>query len=193
MLCTLSFPNGSHDKQGLTNEESACFLYCRYGVRRADLFQTVDLYEAKNLLKVIDAIHAVGRAAKAAGYQGAAIGDTEAVDVPTQEAPRVMVVSNVSGYTLASDDGPPEMPPKLKRDGYSLADATEHSEPTDSAGPPPPRPKRVDSIIKSPTLSASETPKVSLRVVCECPLDVSRACLLTTQDLFLLNRWWSFS
>ncbi|KAJ3634461.1 hypothetical protein Zmor_016458 [Zophobas morio] len=39
-----------------------------------DLFQTVDLYENKNMVQVIDTIHAVGRHAKAKNYNGPTIG-----------------------------------------------------------------------------------------------------------------------
>lgn len=47
----------------------------KLGVPANDLFQTVDLYEAKNMNQVIDAIHAVGRASqKISGFSGPYIG-----------------------------------------------------------------------------------------------------------------------
>jgi len=46
----------------------------RYGVARHDLFQTVDLYEKKNLGAVVNALHSLGRAAQRAGFMGSVIG-----------------------------------------------------------------------------------------------------------------------
>eukprot|EP01100_Stratorugosa_tubuloviscum_P006335 TRINITY_DN273_c2_g2_i3.p1 TRINITY_DN273_c2_g2~~TRINITY_DN273_c2_g2_i3.p1 ORF type:complete len:193 (+),score=102.03 TRINITY_DN273_c2_g2_i3:151-729(+) len=48
---------------------------CRgFGVIASDMFQTVDLYEAKNMNQVINNIHALGRVAPRIGYRGATIG-----------------------------------------------------------------------------------------------------------------------
>ncbi|KAI9328542.1 calponin homology domain-containing protein [Obelidium mucronatum] len=46
----------------------------KMGVNRHELFQTVDLYEAKNLVQVIDSIYALSRCAESKGYAGARIG-----------------------------------------------------------------------------------------------------------------------
>mmetsp|Transcript_17286 Transcript_17286/g.45068 ORF Transcript_17286/g.45068 Transcript_17286/m.45068 type:complete len:185 (+) Transcript_17286:62-616(+) len=45
-----------------------------YGMLPTDLFQTVDLYEAKNMVQVIDTIHALGRVAQKNGFKGPVIG-----------------------------------------------------------------------------------------------------------------------
>ncbi|XP_066914031.1 myophilin-like [Clytia hemisphaerica] len=49
-----------------------------YGVRRGDLFQTVDLYEGQNMVSVIQGIFALGRKAQTNGYRGAVLGPKEA-------------------------------------------------------------------------------------------------------------------
>ena len=48
----------------------------RFGLMKADLFQTVDLFEAQNMPQVVVALHALGRKAKAKGKAG--IGPKEA-------------------------------------------------------------------------------------------------------------------
>eukprot|EP00039_Didymoeca_costata_P031150 m.33429 g.33429 ORF g.33429 m.33429 type:complete len:188 (+) comp8537_c0_seq1:62-625(+) len=53
-----------------------------YGVKANDLFQTVDLYEAQNMPKVIDGIHALGRAAQRNKFDGPVIGVKEADAAP---------------------------------------------------------------------------------------------------------------
>lgn len=49
-----------------------------YGVNKLDLFQTVDLYEGRNMSAVVSAIHALGRKAQANGYNGPVLGPKEA-------------------------------------------------------------------------------------------------------------------
>ena len=49
-----------------------------YGLAKADLFQTVDLYEDQNIPLVVDCIHALGRKARAKGYSGPGLGPKEA-------------------------------------------------------------------------------------------------------------------
>ena len=44
------------------------------GVPAHDQFQTVDLFENKNILQVIDTIFAISRTATASGFQGPVIG-----------------------------------------------------------------------------------------------------------------------
>eukprot|EP01098_Paradermamoeba_levis_P012401 TRINITY_DN542_c0_g1_i4.p1 TRINITY_DN542_c0_g1~~TRINITY_DN542_c0_g1_i4.p1 ORF type:complete len:195 (-),score=68.50 TRINITY_DN542_c0_g1_i4:25-609(-) len=53
---------------------------CRQcGVQSADLFQTVDLFEAKNMNQVVHCLHALGRASqKVPGFNGPFIGVKEA-------------------------------------------------------------------------------------------------------------------
>ncbi|KAI8843924.1 calponin homology domain-containing protein [Chytriomyces cf. hyalinus JEL632] len=46
----------------------------KMGVNKHELFQTVDLYEAKNMVQVIDSIYALSRCAESKGYQGSRIG-----------------------------------------------------------------------------------------------------------------------
>lgn len=50
----------------------------RYGLSKADLFQTVDLYEDQNMVQVVDTIHALGRMARKKGYSGPTLGPKEA-------------------------------------------------------------------------------------------------------------------
>lgn len=52
---------------------------CRgLGVAEHDLFETVDLYEEKDLGVVVTCIHALGRAAQAKGFRGAKLGAKQA-------------------------------------------------------------------------------------------------------------------
>ncbi|KAJ3103413.1 Muscle-specific protein 20 [Phlyctochytrium planicorne] len=46
----------------------------KIGVKKAELFQTVDLYESKNIVQVIDCIYALSRNASAQGYNGPRLG-----------------------------------------------------------------------------------------------------------------------
>jgi len=45
-----------------------------YGVLKSDTFQTVDLYEGKNMMQVIQNIHALGGLAQKNGHRGPALG-----------------------------------------------------------------------------------------------------------------------
>jgi len=51
-----------------------------YGCRKADLFQTVDLYEKQNMVSVISGIYALGRKAQTNGYRGAILGPRESFE-----------------------------------------------------------------------------------------------------------------
>lgn len=53
--------------ENIGNFLSACE---RYGVGKANLFQTVDLYENQNMGQVVNAIHALGRQAQSKGKRG---------------------------------------------------------------------------------------------------------------------------
>jgi hypothetical protein len=48
-----------------------------YGLKKTDIFQTVDLYEGENIPQVVNGLHALGRKAQAKGQEG--IGPKEAV------------------------------------------------------------------------------------------------------------------
>ena len=48
-----------------------------YGVRRADLFQTVDLYEKQNMVSVMIGIYALGRKAQSNHFYGPTLGPRE--------------------------------------------------------------------------------------------------------------------
>lgn len=61
--------------ENIGNFLSACE---RYGLVKADLFQTVDLYEEQNMVQVVDTIHALGRKAQKKGYSGPTLGPKEA-------------------------------------------------------------------------------------------------------------------
>lgn len=50
----------------------------KYGLQKSDSFQTVDLYEAANLVQVVLAIHALGRVARKKGFSGPCLGPKEA-------------------------------------------------------------------------------------------------------------------
>eukprot|EP00053_Salpingoeca_punica_P008004 m.72551 g.72551 ORF g.72551 m.72551 type:complete len:184 (+) comp14420_c1_seq17:53-604(+) len=76
----------------------------KLGVARTDLFQTVDLYEAKNMNQVVDCLHALGRAAQRLGFEGPVIGAKEAEAAPRHFSVDVLkkgetVVPLQAGYT----------------------------------------------------------------------------------------------
>lgn len=50
----------------------------KYGLKKVESFQTVDLYEAANMVQVISAIHALGRVARKNGFAGPTLGPKEA-------------------------------------------------------------------------------------------------------------------
>ena len=60
--------------ENIGNFLSACEAY---GVNKSDLFQTVDLFEARNMVAVINGIHALGRKAHLK-FDGPALGPKEA-------------------------------------------------------------------------------------------------------------------
>eukprot|EP00041_Stephanoeca_diplocostata_P026030 m.693873 g.693873 ORF g.693873 m.693873 type:complete len:185 (-) comp22876_c0_seq5:2093-2647(-) len=81
-----------------------------YGLKATDLFQTVDLYEAKNLTQVVDGIHALGRAAQRNKFDGPVIGVKEASEAKrtfskeTQEA-GATVIGLQAGFTGGANQG----------------------------------------------------------------------------------------
>ncbi|XP_022109736.1 myophilin-like [Acanthaster planci] len=60
--------------ENIGNFLDACYAY---GCPKADLFQTVDLYENQNMPQVINGIHALGRKAQAKGFSGPTLGPKE--------------------------------------------------------------------------------------------------------------------
>eukprot|EP00122_Pirum_gemmata_P005408 Pgem_evm2s4926 len=58
--------------ENINNFLSACTA--KLNVPATDLFQTVDLYENKNMVQVVLSIHAVGRHAASSGFKGPTIG-----------------------------------------------------------------------------------------------------------------------
>lgn len=60
--------------ENIGNFLSACEMY---GVAKADLFQTVDLFEARNMIAVINCLHSLGRKAHNK-FDGPALGPREA-------------------------------------------------------------------------------------------------------------------
>lgn len=56
------------------NVSQFCNAAHKYGVPDNELFQTVDLFEKKNIPQVTMAIHALGRYAQKNGYQGPTLG-----------------------------------------------------------------------------------------------------------------------
>ncbi len=48
-----------------------------YGLPKSDSFQTVDLYEASNMMQVVNSIHALGRTAQKNRYDGPTLGPKE--------------------------------------------------------------------------------------------------------------------
>ncbi|KAL5457568.1 hypothetical protein EMCRGX_G034839 [Ephydatia muelleri] len=61
--------------ENIGNFLSACELY---GLKKGDMFQTVDLYEDQNIVQVLICISALGRKAQTAGFKGPVIGPKEA-------------------------------------------------------------------------------------------------------------------
>lgn len=56
------------------NASVFCSAAQKYGVPATELFQTVDLFEKKNIPQVTMAIHALGRYAQKNGFQGPTLG-----------------------------------------------------------------------------------------------------------------------
>ncbi|CAF1083182.1 unnamed protein product [Brachionus calyciflorus] len=56
------------------NVSNFCAAAAKYGVPDSELFQTVDLFEKKNIPQVTLAIHALGRYAQKNGFQGPTLG-----------------------------------------------------------------------------------------------------------------------
>ena len=60
--------------ENIGNFLDGCYAY---GLNKEDMFQTVDLYEAANMVQVVNAIHAIGRKAQKKGFTGAVLGAKE--------------------------------------------------------------------------------------------------------------------
>lgn len=79
----------------------------KYGLPKADSFQTVDLYEAANIPQVITTIHALGRCARKNNFRGPVLGPKEAekhvrnFDPAEQKA----ASSSVIGLQMGSNRG----------------------------------------------------------------------------------------
>eukprot|EP00038_Savillea_parva_P007173 m.168331 g.168331 ORF g.168331 m.168331 type:complete len:185 (-) comp12942_c0_seq1:245-799(-) len=76
----------------------------KYGMMANDMFQTVDLYEEKNMVQVIDTIHALGRCAQKNGFKGPVIGVKMADENKRNFSPEKLkagdgVVGLQAGYT----------------------------------------------------------------------------------------------
>ena len=79
----------------------------RYGVTKHESFQTVDLFEAENMVQVVNGIHALGRKARAKGFQGATLGPKEAsknVRAHDPEEQKIMSQSTI-GLQMGSNRG----------------------------------------------------------------------------------------
>lgn len=79
----------------------------RYGVTKHESFQTVDLFEAENMVQVVNGIHALGRKARSKGFQGATLGPKEAAKNvrahdPTEQ--KIMSQSTI-GLQMGSNRG----------------------------------------------------------------------------------------
>ena len=78
-----------------------------YGVSKHESFQTVDLYEAENMVQVVNGIHALGRKARSKGFQGALLGPKEAaknVRAFDPEEQKIMSQSTI-GLQMGSNRG----------------------------------------------------------------------------------------
>ena len=92
--------------ENIGNFLSACEAY---GVPKADMFQTVDLYEEQNMAQVVTSIHALGRKAGSKGKPG--IGPKEATknvrtfDQQTLEAGKAVIGLQMGTNRGASQAG----------------------------------------------------------------------------------------
>ena len=79
----------------------------RYGVSKHESFQTVDLYEAENMVQVVNAIHALGRKARSKGYSGPTLGPKEAAKNVRQHDPAEQKVLSQAtiGLQMGSNRG----------------------------------------------------------------------------------------
>ncbi|KAL1503224.1 hypothetical protein AB1Y20_011280 [Prymnesium parvum] len=66
------------------------------GVRPFDLFQTVELFEAKNMRNVITNIHALGRAAQRLGFNGPTLGPKMATATPRRFSTEQMAAARAA-------------------------------------------------------------------------------------------------
>ena len=87
--------------ENIGNFLSACEAY---GLKKADLFQTVDLYEAENIPQVINGLHAVGRKAQAKGQEG--IGPKESAENKREfDEQTLKAGQNVIGLQMGTNRG----------------------------------------------------------------------------------------
>lgn len=79
----------------------------RYGVSKHESFQTVDLYEAENMVQVVNSIHALGRKAQSKGFRGATLGPKEsAKNVRGHDPAEQKVLSQATiGLQMGSNRG----------------------------------------------------------------------------------------
>lgn len=77
-----------------------------YGLKKTDLFQTVDLYEAQNIPQVIATIHALGRRAQRVGFNGPVLGPKEATGAKREfSESQLREGQNVIGLQMGSNKG----------------------------------------------------------------------------------------
>lgn len=77
-----------------------------YGVKKTDLFQTVDLYEKQNIGAVVNGIHALGRRAQAAGWTGPCLGPKESAENKREfSEEQLKAGQNVIGLQMGSNKG----------------------------------------------------------------------------------------
>lgn len=79
----------------------------RYGVNKADSFQTVDLFEEQNLNQVVSTIHALGRQAQAKRFGGPTLGAKVAVkqDYNFDPEQQKQASASVIGLQMGSNRG----------------------------------------------------------------------------------------
>lgn len=76
----------------------------QYGLKKADIFQTVDLYEAENMVQVVNAIHALGR--KVGSRGGPGLGPKESVEHKRQFDEQTMQAGKtVIGLQMGTNRG----------------------------------------------------------------------------------------
>ncbi|XP_038068192.1 calponin-1-like isoform X1 [Patiria miniata] len=75
-----------------------------YGCNKADMFQTMDLFEGQNMPQVVNAIHALGRKAREKGFDGPTPGATESRHRDFTEE-QLKEGQNISGLQIVSNKG----------------------------------------------------------------------------------------
>ena len=78
----------------------------KFGCSRIDLFQTADLYDNQNMHQVICAIHALGRKARAKGFNGPILGPKESEkNIRTFTEDQLKAGHTVIGLQMGSNKG----------------------------------------------------------------------------------------